>query len=75
MSIPGNKFKSAPLRTTCGHQFNDLPERARQLADHGVTALQLVGWNQGGQDRGNPSHDPDDRLGTWDDLKTAISDD
>jgi hypothetical protein len=29
--------------------------------------------NQGGQDRGNPSHDPDDRLGTWDDLKTAIA--
>ncbi len=53
--------------------FNDLPERARQLADHGVTALQLVGWNQGGQDRGNPSHDPDARLGTSEDLKLAIS--
>jgi hypothetical protein len=53
--------------------FSDLPERARQLADHGVTALQLVGWNQGGQDRGNPSHDPDERLGTWQDLKAAIS--
>jgi hypothetical protein len=38
-----------------------------------VTALQLVGWNQGGQDRGNPSHDPDQRLGTWEDLKEAIS--
>ncbi len=57
------------LRTS----FSDLPERARQLADHGVTALQLVGWNQGGQDRGNPSHDPDERLGTWEDLKGAIS--
>jgi sugar phosphate isomerase/epimerase len=53
--------------------FNDLPARARQLADHGVTGLQLVGWNQGGQDRGNPSHDPDERLGTWEDLKAAIS--
>jgi hypothetical protein len=53
--------------------FSDLPERARQLADHGVTALQLVGWNQGGQDRGNPSHDPDERLGTWQDLRAAIS--
>jgi hypothetical protein len=57
------------LRTS----FSDLPTRAQQLADHGVTALQLVGWNQGGQDRGNPSHDPDQRLGTWEDLKTAIS--
>ena len=54
-------------------RFSDLPERARQLADHGVKALQLVGWNQGGQDRGNPSHDPDTRLGTWEDLKAAIS--
>ena len=53
--------------------FRDLPNRARQLADNGVKALQLVGWNQGGQDRGNPLHDPDERLGTWDDLKTAIS--
>jgi hypothetical protein len=53
--------------------FSDLPARARQLAEHGVTALQLVGWNQGGQDRGNPSHDPDERLGTWEDLKDAIS--
>ncbi|MBV8142924.1 MAG: hypothetical protein JOZ60_12875, partial [Verrucomicrobia bacterium] len=57
------------LRTS----FRDLPARARQLADHGVTGLQLVGWNQGGQDRGNPIHDPDSRLGTWEDLKTAIS--
>jgi Domain of unknown function (DUF6259) len=53
--------------------FTDLPTRARQLADHRVTALQLVGWNQGGQDRGNPSHDPDQRLGTWEDLKEAIA--
>ncbi|HYY26769.1 MAG TPA: DUF6259 domain-containing protein [Chthoniobacterales bacterium] len=53
--------------------FRDLPNRASQLADNGVTALQLVGWNQGGQDRGNPLHDPDERLGTWEDLKTAIS--
>ena len=50
-------------------RFTDLPKRARYLAEHGVTALQLVGWNQGGQDRGNPSHDPDARLGTWDELK------
>jgi hypothetical protein len=53
--------------------FSDLPKRARQLADYGVTAVQLVGWNQGGQDRGNPMHNPDERLGTWEDLKAAIS--
>ena len=53
--------------------FNELPDRARQLAENGVAALQLVGWNQGGQDRGNPSHDPDERLGGFEALRTAIS--
>jgi hypothetical protein len=57
------------LRTS----FRDLPKRASQLAKHGIKALQLVGWNKGGQDRGNPSHDPDERLGTWEDLRLAIS--
>jgi glycosidase len=32
-----------------------------------------VGWNDGGQDQGNPSHNPDPRLGTWDELKEAIA--
>ncbi len=27
------------------------------------------GWNDGGQDQGNPSHDPDPRLGTFEELK------
>jgi hypothetical protein len=52
--------------------FSELSKRAAPLAQNGVTALQLVGWNHGGQDRGNPSHDPDPRLGNWDDLKKAI---
>jgi hypothetical protein len=56
------------LRTS----FPDLPKRVAHLPEHGVTALQLVGWNHGGQDRGNPSHDPDPRLGGWEALKTAI---
>ena len=38
-----------------------------------MAAIQLVGWNDGGQDQGNPSHDPDPRLGTFDELKTAIA--
>ncbi len=54
-------------------RFVDLPARAEALAAHGVTALQLVGWNHGGQDRGNPSHDPDPRLGTWEELRGAIA--
>jgi len=52
--------------------YKDLVEYARECKKHGVTAIQLTGWNLGGQDRGNPSHDIDPRLGTWDDLKNAI---
>lgn len=44
-----------------------------ECARHGVKAIQLVGWNDGGQDQGNPSHDPDPRLGTFEELKKAIA--
>ncbi len=54
-------------------RFADLPEVGRECARHGVRALQLVGWNAGGQDQGNPSHDPDPRLGTADELAKAIA--
>ena len=53
-------------------RFTDLPRVAAECKQYGVDAIQLVGWNDGGQDRGNPSHDPDPRLGTFEELKTAI---
>jgi hypothetical protein len=53
-------------------RFTDLPKVGEECAKHGVKAIQLVGWNDGGQDQGNPSHNPDSRLGTWDELKEAI---
>ena len=53
-------------------RFRDLPAIGEECARHGVKAIQLVGWNDGGQDQGNPSHNPDPRLGTWDELKEAI---
>jgi len=53
--------------------YRDLPRRAAEAAKAGINAIQLVGWNNGGQDRGNPSHDTDPRLGTRDELKTAIA--
>jgi len=53
--------------------FRDLPEVGAECARHGVKAIQLVGWNDGGQDQGNPSHDPDPRLGTFEELKQAIA--
>ena len=53
--------------------FQELPDRAAKAAREGISAIQLVGWNHGGQDRGNPSHDPDPRLGGFDALKEAIA--
>ncbi len=53
--------------------FRDLPKVAEQCARHGIRAIQLVGWNDGGQDQGNPSHDPDPRLGTFEELREAIA--
>lgn len=52
--------------------FRELVGIGEECARHGVTAIQLVGWNEGGQDQGNPSHRPDPRLGTEDELRAAI---
>lgn len=54
-------------------RFSDLAVIGEHCARHGVKAIQLVGWNDGGQDQGNPSHDPDPRLGTFAELKEAIA--
>jgi hypothetical protein len=54
--------------------FTELVRIGEECARHGVKAIQLVGWNDGGQDQGNPSHDPDPRLGTFAELKQAIAD-
>lgn len=53
--------------------FIDLVKIGEDCARHGVKAIQLVGWNDGGQDQGNPSHDYDPRLGTFEELKEAIA--
>ncbi|HEV2484913.1 MAG TPA: DUF6259 domain-containing protein [Terracidiphilus sp.] len=54
-------------------RYVDLPRRVAEDAKNGITALQLVGWNLGGQDRDNPSDDTDPRLGTTAELKDAIA--
>lgn len=54
-------------------KFKDLPRVGLECKKYGVAAIQLVGWNDGGQDRGNPSHSPDPRLGTFEELKNAIA--
>lgn len=54
-------------------RFSELPKVAAECAKYGVKAIQLVGWNWGGQDQGNPSHMPDPRLGGFEELKQAIA--
>ena len=53
--------------------FSDLPVYARDCVRHGVMAIQLVGWNRGGQDGGNPFHDADPQLGGPGALRAAIA--
>ena len=55
------------------YRFTDLPRIAADCVKNGVTAIQLVGWNRGGQDQGNPCHDPDPRLGTVGEFKKALA--
>jgi len=52
--------------------YKDLVQYGKDCVKHGVKAIQLVGWTDKGQDRGNPSHDIDPRLGTWEELRDAI---
>ncbi|NOY58190.1 MAG: hypothetical protein GXO75_04530 [Calditrichaeota bacterium] len=54
------------------YTYKDLVKIGEDCARHGVKAIQVTGWTIGGQDGGNPSHDIDPRLGTWDDLHDAI---
>ena len=51
----------------------DIVKYACECKKYGVDAIQLTGWTWGGQDRGLPVHDIDPRLGTFDELKNAIS--
>jgi len=55
------------------YTFADLPAIAQECADRGVAAIQVVGWNQGGQDQNNPSHTPDPALGGAEALKQAVA--
>lgn len=54
-------------------RYQDLVRYGRSCAQNGIRAIQLVGWNIGGQDRAYPLHDTDDRLGTAEELRQAIA--
>jgi hypothetical protein len=53
--------------------YRKLEEYAKECEQNGVTAIQLVGWNKGGHDRGEPSQDIEPLLGTWSELHDAIA--
>jgi hypothetical protein len=55
------------------YRFSDLPALAAECVEAGVAVLHVIGWNEGGQDRNNPSHDADPELGGPEELATAIS--
>jgi len=53
--------------------YSKIAQYGKECADNGVKAIQLVGWNHGGQDGGDPSLDTDPMLGTWQELHDAIA--
>lgn len=53
--------------------YRDLQKYIDECVRNGVGAIQLVGWNRGGQDRGDPCQDTDPGLGTWQELHDAIA--
>jgi hypothetical protein len=55
------------------YTIRQIPQLARDGLKYGLTSLQIAGWQRGGHDNGYPYYEPDPRLGTWDDLKRALS--
>ncbi len=53
--------------------YKDLPRYAEACKRWGVKAIQLTGWQTGGQDRNFPLHDTEPRLGTAQEFKDAIA--
>ena len=53
--------------------YNDFLAYGEEYAQYGVKAVQLVGWNIGGQDRDDPSQDTEPHLGTWQEFHDVIA--
>lgn len=53
--------------------YKDLAKVAEACKRWGVKAIQLTGWQNGGQDRNFPLHDIDPRLGSAQEFKEAIA--
>ena len=56
-----------------GVPYTKLIKYAKEWATNNVRAVQLVGWNIGGQDGGDPSQDTEPGLGTWQQFHDAIA--
>ena len=53
--------------------YKDLVKYAEACQRWGIKAIQLTGWQKGGQDRDFPLHDIEPRLGTAQEFKDAIA--
>lgn len=53
--------------------YKKFVEYGEEYAKYGVKAVQLIGWNIGGQDRGDPSQNTEPHLGTWQEFHDAIA--
>ncbi|MGC1782610.1 MAG: DUF6259 domain-containing protein [Acidobacteriaceae bacterium] len=53
--------------------YTEFLEYGKEYASNGVRAVQLVGWNKGGQDRDDPSMDIEPHLGTWQQFHDTIA--
>jgi hypothetical protein len=56
-----------------GVPYTNFVQYGREWAACGVRAVQVVGWNKGGQDGGDPTQDTDPGLGTWQQFHDAIA--
>lgn len=53
--------------------YTEFVEYGKEYAENGVRAVQLVGWNIGGQDRDDPCLSTEPKLGTWQQFHDAIA--
>jgi hypothetical protein len=54
-------------------RFKDLPRYAADGLKCGMKTIMISGWNLGGHDGWYPYYEPDPRLGSWNDLQTALA--
>lgn len=54
-------------------KYKDIVQYGKECAENGIGAIQLVGWNEDGQDGGDPSQNTDPGLGTKEELKSSIA--